>query len=918
MARSLPMRVLAGLCVLGGVTAQVTPPEKFFGKQVGADHFLANYTQLRAYWQKLAEESDRIVLEDIGRTSYGQRMVMAIISSKENLRQREEYRRISARLARARGLDDVTAGGLAARGRAVVWIDAGMHATECVAGQNIIELAYRMVSREDEVAKNIRENVILLVCPANPDGMEMVANAYMATGKVGGLPVLYQRYVGHDNNRDFYHCSQAETTAINRILYRRWYPQILYNHHQTAPKGTVIFTPPFRNPFNYNFDPLIVRGIELVAAHMNSRFAWEGKPGVISRSGAPYSTWWNGGLRTTAYFHNVIGILTESFGSPNPTPLRPEDRLQLPFGDYPDPVQAQTWHARQTIEYLQTANFAILDVAARYRQEFLFNIYQAGRNSIRRGSQDHWTLTPRMVQEAKHRQAAQENGDAPAAEQAARNTYLDPALRDARAYVVPGDQPDLATATRFVGCLLKTGVEVHRATEAFKVGQLAYPQGTFVVLAAQAFRPHVRDMFEPQWHPHDVGAGGEPVRPYDSAGWTLAMQMGVQFRRVQDRLEGPFEPIDLGDIETPRPGLVGAAQAGWLLRPGSYQVFACVNRLLAANDKVFRLKTNVSPGTFYIPRSEGTGTRIRELANEFGLDFEGVDQPAVGPALKLEPVRVGLFDTYGGDMATGWSRWLLEQSGFCTVPVSAADVLAGRLGEMCDVLVFHTGLPNRGGPERVQRALQRGRPVSITDEELEKMVAVLPRFEDWREVGKTRVRLEQEPTTRSLEVFLGGGGVILALGDQPAAIVKLLDLPVEVGVRIEGKDGKWRRPRRSEFFIPGSLVRMKVEEGDPIGYGSPVDVAAMFCGSTVFQIKNAERARSLARYGDRDLLLSGWAIGADRLRNGAAIVAVGVRKGRVYLFGNDAVYRGQPRGTIRLVLNAILHGRAEEVTGSLR
>ena len=227
----------------------------------------------------------------------------------------------------------------------------------------------------------------------------MVARGYMATRRVGGLPVQYQRYIGHDNNRDFYMANMPETAAINRILYRRWFPQIIYNHHQTAPRGTIIFTPPFRDPFNFSCDPLVVRGIELVSAHMNARFAWEGKPGVISRSGASYSTWWNGGLRTTAYFHNMIGILTESFGSPNPSQIT--QRAGLPSGDHPMPIPTQEWHARQTIEYLQTANFAILDLASRYRPELLFNIYQMGRNAIDKGSRDHWTATPRLARRAE-------------------------------------------------------------------------------------------------------------------------------------------------------------------------------------------------------------------------------------------------------------------------------------------------------------------------------------------------------------------------------------------------------------------------------------------------------------------------------------------------------------------------------------
>jgi hypothetical protein len=241
-----------------------------------------------------------------------------------------------------------------------------------------------MCSRDDTEVRRILDEVVLLACPVNPDGYELVCNAYRATRSMT-IPVLYQRYIGHDNNRDFYACNQIEAQNVNRVFYRDWRPQIVYNHHQTAPKDTIIFTPPFRDPHNYLVDPMVVRGIEIVSAHMNQRFAAEGKPGVISRSGAPYSGWWNGGLRSTNYFHNIIGILTESFGKPEPTPIGQPLERRLPYGDYPDPVPAQVWHARQTVEYLQTANFAILDYAARYRRELLRDMHTMATRAIARG-----------------------------------------------------------------------------------------------------------------------------------------------------------------------------------------------------------------------------------------------------------------------------------------------------------------------------------------------------------------------------------------------------------------------------------------------------------------------------------------------------------------------------------------------------
>src|SRR5206468_491149 len=176
-----------------------------------------------------------------------------------------------------------------------------------------------------------------------------------------------------------------------------WFPQIVYNHHQTGPAGTVMFAPPFRDPFNFNFDPLIPVELDLVAASMHSRFEAEGKPGVVMRSGSSYSTWWNGGLRTTVYFHNMIGLLTETIGNPTPMriPLVPAN--QLPRADVPFPIAPQEWHFRQSVDYSITANYAVLDYASRYRETLLYNIWRMGMNSIERGSRDSWTVTGKDI-----------------------------------------------------------------------------------------------------------------------------------------------------------------------------------------------------------------------------------------------------------------------------------------------------------------------------------------------------------------------------------------------------------------------------------------------------------------------------------------------------------------------------------------
>jgi len=387
---------------ISGPPAPITTPLQQFGAAIGDDYFLANYTQLEGYWKTLDRQSDRMQLVDIGPTEEGRSQWMAIISSPENLANLDRYRDIAHRLAFAEGLSDDQARALASEGKAVVWIDGGLHANEVLGAQQLIETVYQLVSATDSETLRLLRDVIVLAVHANPDGHELVANWYMREKeprlrRLDGIPRTYQKYVGHDNNRDFYLMSQRETANMARVMFRDWVPQIVLNHHQTAPAGTVMFAPPFREPFNYVFDPLIPLGINLVGGAIHARFAAEGKAGLTMRSGSTYSTWWNGGLRTSAYFHNQIGLLAETIGEPTPTSIPFIAERQLPTADMPFPIEPQRWHFRQSVEYSLTANRAVIDFASRFREMLLYNAYRMGRNAIDRGSRDTWTMSPRRV-----------------------------------------------------------------------------------------------------------------------------------------------------------------------------------------------------------------------------------------------------------------------------------------------------------------------------------------------------------------------------------------------------------------------------------------------------------------------------------------------------------------------------------------
>src|ERR671930_2415326 len=532
---------------------------------------------------------------------------------------------MNRKLALADGITDDQARQFAKDGKTVVWIDGGLHATEVLGAQQLIETIYRLNTKTDPETLRILNDTVILCTLVNPDGMELVSNWYMREPdekkrSTAGIPRLYQKDIGHDDNRDFYMMNMSESTNANKVIYRDWSPAIMYNHHQTGPAGAVLFAPPFRDPFNYNFDPLVVLGIDTVGSAIHTRLAAEGKPGAVMRSGAPYSTWFNGGIRTTSYFHNQIGILTETIGNPTPVEIPFVLDMQLPRADVPNPIAPQTWHFRQSVEYSVTNNYAILDIASKRKEDFLFNMYKMAKNAIEKGSRDNWTIHPQRIDAAREAIEARENGPStgsgrapdgganigPRANLGGRggggrgtgapvaiyNSVLhDPKLRDPRGFILPADQPDFLTATKFMNILIKAGVTVQRATAPFTVDGKPYPAGSYVVKAAQPFRAHVMDMFEPQDHPDDIPyPGGPPRPPYDVTGYNLSYSMGIKFDRILDAFDGPFEKIP--DLVAVTAGTVAQALAGggYLLSHQMNDSFIAVNRLLKANEDVFWLK----------------------------------------------------------------------------------------------------------------------------------------------------------------------------------------------------------------------------------------------------------------------------------------------------------------------------------------
>jgi len=856
--------LLAGLFAAPGVQAQTPAPEDVFGFEPGADYKMADYEQVMTYYRQLSEASDRVQLRDIGTTVLGRSMPLLLISSAENLDNLDRWREISETLARAR-VGEGEARDLSTEGKAVVWIDAGLHSTERVHAQMAPELAHRVATEATAEMEKIRENVVFLLMPVmNPDGLDIVENWYDRVldtpYETTGPPWLYHHYVGHDNNRDWFMNNMPETRAVTDVLYNEWYPQIVLNHHQTGPDWSRIFVPPFSGPVNPDIHPGVVTGVNQVGTAMTQRFAMKEMPGVVANN--TYTMFWNGGMRTAPYFHNQIGLLTEvSHATPTPRYYEP-DSLPDFIGNqkatdgtalfYPDPWMGGESHFRDALDYAITASMGVLDVAADRPQQFLMNMYQMGRDEIEDG----------------------EGGD----------PY---------AFVIPPEQWHPGEAHNLVNILRQGGVEIGRATGSFEAGGETYPAGSFVVPTAQAFRPYVMDLLEPQEYPDRYQyPGGPPDPPYDLAGWTLPMQMGVTVDRVDDSFDAPTTAVT--DSVAPAPGDVeGAGGYGYALSHRPNTSVKAVNRLLANGAEVAWAGDSFTAGGEAHPAGtivvEGASDQVEALADDLGLTFVGLDQAPSVDLHALDAPRVGLYKSWDASMDEGWTRWLFNTYQVPHDTLHNADVRSRDLSQY-DVIV----LPHQSADEIMNGHAEGTMPSEY--------------------VGGLGTA-----GTAALEQYVREGGRIVAFDGATRYAIQQFGLPVE-----DVTDGL----SDTEFFIPGSLIRTAINTEHPLAYGMQDTVAASFQRSRAFDPvrqdymgeggrEDIERAPAppvevVARYAEDDLLMSGWALG-EKEHIGGEIAAANVRhgEGAVVLFGFRPQFRGQPRATYKLVFNAI-HGATTE------
>jgi hypothetical protein len=813
--------------------AAVPTPKEHFGFQMGDEKKMVNYAETVAYFQKLEKASDRIKLQQFGKSTDGRPMYVAIISSPENLRKLDQYKEMNRKLALGLAAPD-EAKRLAKQSKAIVWIDAGIHSSEVAPVQHMPDLAHKMLADESEEVKRIRDNVILLqVLSINPDGTDWLNDWYR--GNLGtpyenaAMVKLYHKYAGHDNNRDWYMMNLVETRHVTRLLFHEWFPEIVYNQHQIAPYPARIFIPPYAEPFNPNIPPTIMEGINIIGSVMKERFARENKPGAISYWG--YDGWWNGGLRSVPAFHNMHGILTETAGwgyassrtvklSDLPERFANGIPTKEPSIFYQMPWMGGKWTLRDAIDYNLTADFAILDFAAVRSEYFLTKAYEVARANI----------------ESK---------------------------TGAFAYAVSPEQWDPSSAREMLSRLALGGISIKRANAPFEADGRKFPEGTAVMLAGQPFRGYLVDLMEPHKYPElKTGTTGPTKRPYDSAGWTLHMLMGVKV----DRIDKPFD-AKLEDM----PGEIPLGPAAKDHKENSSFLFTA--DALQRGQKVRWAKDGAILTT-----------------GDTGFDAAGWE---------LAKPRVAVYEPHSTNMDAGWTDWLLDYYRIPHQMIKDADFRAGNLKSRFDTIILASQGTNsmlhgiRGGERRAGRlggedAMQR------------------PEYTGGLEVEGVA----------NLQKFVREGGTLLAFDAATELPSTLFPLPVRLNLSAgsAGEEGGGRQEAASAtaYYCPGSLIRINVDTRNPLAFGMQPDAIAYSQGGQAFDItlladfnKGERETKSVATYAKKDLLASGWLSGERQVLGKSILVEAHHGKGKVVLFGFRPQFRGQTFGTFKLVLNAI-------------
>lgn len=931
----------------GTIAAQSIPsPERQLGHAIGADRKLVDWDDAVDYFRLVGRRSDRVNVRELGQTTLGRPFLLLEIASASTLAELDRYKRLQQRLYfqdHRPGQDpdavhsDAQRRELFEQQKAVVLITASIHATEVGAAQMSLELVHLLATDNSPRIRKILDNTIFLLVPSlNPDGQQMVAewyDRYVDTEfEAGSMPWLYHGYVGHDNNRDMYMFSQAETELLGKVLYKEWFPSIWLDEHQMGSTGPRIFTMPATDPINPNVHPLIYTLNGVYGQAQAAALEAAGKVGIVHDY--VYTNFWPGAMAWTGWWHNQVGMLTElaSVRIATPTdqetevlgvsptgPRRrgggapgqplPKPRDTVSRTTYPRPWLGGRWTLRDIVEYDLIASLSLLETAADTRGQLVRQIYEVNRSTIQefmRGQTESarsgYGPLPGTVPEDRP-----ETGRVfPGFGSIAGTPY---------AIIIEPDQHDPPTVAKLLQTLERGGVTIERARSAFETNGATYAAGTYVIRLGQVFGRYAKEMLEAQTYPEVRPTPDSPPQPpYDVTAWSLGMQMGVEVTWADQPFDASLEvvrgvPLPRGEVEGDGSTFIVAARYN--------DAVAAANQLWGEGASIARttgvLTTETgrqfAPGSWVIkdvPRE-----RMAQLAAAYGLTVTALDGDVAAPTVAVRRPRLAVYQPWGSNMDEGWTRWLLDRYGFEYTTLHPQDVRAAAADGETDVAI-----PDDARREWPSFVAQHAPPEVERTPLAERFDVIL--FAD--QSANSIVEGNSSSTTppvyrggigeeglRALHAFVTAGGTAVALGSATQLFIEHWPIPVKNVAADMSSD---------ELLIPGSIVRIQADPSHPLAWGMPEESYGYFIRNPFFQLTEGFASQSATvaiRYPNTGLRASGWLRGEEHVAGRAAAVQIefkptvaGGRGGRIVLLGLRPQHRVQTHATFKLLFNALV------------
>ncbi len=847
--------ILAGIFAFPLFSSEkILSPEEFLGHPVGADRKLADWEQVSNYFMLLGKKSDFVKVQVIGKSTLGKDMIMAVISSPENLSKINEIKTAQKELTYCENLSLKEALALIEKTPTVLMITMNIHSTEIASSQESLELLYEWTVNPSDKMKEILKNLVILLIPSvNPDGLQMVTDWYRqhvgTENEACPMPKLYHHYAGHDDNRDWFMFALSESKVVTNQYYKEWFPEIILDQHQMWNTGPRLFVPPYIDPVNPNVHPLVYSQLNSIGNQIVNNLTEQGLKGVAS--GTYFSGWWQGASIMTPFWHNQIGILSEMAGCLVATPLYVDKTALSSSGwglseyeqrmNFLSPWEGGWWRLRDIIDYEKAMTYSLLEIVAKQRKNIKENYYYMNIDNIKKG------LSGKPF-----------------------------------AYVIPEEQTDPSGMIKMLGSLKTGGVIVERAVKEFSVNNKTYSSGTYVIKMSQPFRGYIKDLMEPQTYPEIKDCPTcEPRKPYDGTAWTLPYQMGI----FVDEISKPF------DVETKVVDFL--PQSGSIFGDGDYYLidhryntsFTALNRLLDKGvdvnwltDRVSRGQRDLPAGMMIVEKNSKTQSILSETVKDCFLNIYGVHELSDTNSLKISKPEIAIYQSYFPNSDEGWIR--------CVMDTFEVDYDTLHNEEMksdlknYDVLIL---------PPTDKGMLEKGESDWYKD--------APPKPEKYTG-GIGEEGIEQ------LKKFVKEGGTLICFNESADLAVELFNLPALNVV----KDNK------SGFSAPGCIIRGEVDNNHPMGFGMPEKAALYYTGGPVFRLKPyTEKLWSVVKFPKTDLRLSGYIKGDKLIQGKAGAVDIPYSKGRVIMFGFKPFNRAQSWGTFKLFLNSLYYPSAEKI-----